>query len=66
LDKLIQLCQNIDGVFSEIEIECASLTRYGVVARYPGELSVDDAITKTLIERAQKIYDFCIAKIPIA
>ena len=63
LDKLVKLCQDIDGNFSNVEIECASLTRYGVASRYPREVYVDDAIAKTLIERAQKVYDFSAAKI---
>jgi len=36
---------------------------YGVAVRYPNELSVDDAITKLAINKAQVIYDFCAGKI---
>ncbi|MDR0705003.1 MAG: HEPN domain-containing protein [Planctomycetaceae bacterium] len=63
LDKLIKLCQDIDNSFSEIEIESASLSRYGVVTRYPNEWNVDETIAQTVIARAQKIYDFCVMKI---
>jgi HEPN domain-containing protein len=63
LNTLVKLCQDIDCNFSEVEIACASLTRYGVASRYPREIFVDDAIAKALIERARKIYDFSVAKI---
>jgi HEPN domain-containing protein len=64
LEKIVKLCKNINGDFSQIEIDCQKITPYGVASRYPDEIAVDEAIVKTLIERAQKIYDFCLAKIP--
>jgi HEPN domain-containing protein len=65
LERLVCLCQDIDADFSRLEIDCKKINPYGTASRYPGELPVDDAIAKTLIERAQKIYDFCTARLPI-
>ena len=63
LDELVKLCMNIDSEFSKLEIDCVSLTRYGIASRYPKEILVDDIIAKNLIERAQRVYDFSVAKI---
>ena len=49
-------------IFGSIEA-CADLTPYGVVVRYPNELAVDDIITKSAIDKAQIIYDFCAVKV---
>jgi HEPN domain-containing protein len=63
LIKLVKLCQSIDAGFSEIQQDCQKLNPYGSEVRYPNELTADEAIVQALIGRAQKIYDFCIAKI---
>ena len=63
LEKLVHICQNIDASFSEIEEDCKKINPYSAASRYPREVYVDDGIAKTLIERAQKIYDFSAAKI---
>ena len=65
LERLVQLCQNIDADFAQLEIDCKKINPYGTASRYPGELPVDNSIAKLLIERAQKVYDFCVAKIPL-
>jgi HEPN domain-containing protein len=62
LNKLVKLCMDIDGVFSEIEIDCANHNPFGSITRYPNELAADETIAKAAISRAQKIYDFCVAK----
>jgi len=46
----------------QIEISCAHLTPYGVVARYPNEITIDDVIAKAVIDKTQQVYDFCIEK----
>ena len=53
-----------DSTFSEILDACADLTPYGVAARYPNELAVDEIIAKSEIEKAQVIYNFCRRIIP--
>jgi HEPN domain-containing protein len=63
LERLVHLCQSVDAGFLEIEIDCKKINPYGAASRYPGEIFVDDTIAKTLIERAQKVYDFSTAKI---
>jgi len=64
LVELCQICVNHDGTFAEILNSCADLTPYGVAVRYPNELTVDDVIAKSAIEKAQVIYAFCFGKIP--
>ena len=64
LVELCQICMNQDSTFSEILDTCADLTPYGVAVRYPNELSIDEVIAKSAIEKAQAIYNFCLGKIP--
>jgi HEPN domain-containing protein len=63
LIKLCELCKNIDGEFSELEYHCKILNPFGAEVRYPNELAADEPIAKAAIERAQKVYDFCTAKL---
>ena len=56
LEKIVRLCKTIDGGFSPIEIECQKINPYGVASRYPDEITVNETIVKTLVERAQKVY----------
>jgi HEPN domain-containing protein len=63
LSKLCEFCKGIDDTFYEIEILCAELTPFGSEIRYPNELAADEHIAKTAIDKAQRIYDFCTAKI---
>ena len=65
LNKLCELCKNIDGAFLQIEIACAKLDPFGAQIRYPNELAADESIAKAAIEDAQNVYDFCAAKINI-
>ena len=59
LVELNNLCAIHDSNFSTIQLHCVFLNPYGVHVRYPNELNVDDTLTKTAIEKAQIIYDFC-------
>jgi hypothetical protein len=52
------MCQDIDDSFSEITSQCAHLTPFGVAARYPDELSLDENMVKLAINKAQHVYDF--------
>jgi HEPN domain-containing protein len=63
LVELCQKCMEHDNTFSEIIYDCADLTPYGIVVRYPNELAVDDIIAKSTIDKAQVIYDFCAGKV---
>jgi HEPN domain-containing protein len=62
LDKLVKLCQNMDSGFSQIQDDSRKMNPYGVASHYPKEIFVDETIAKTVIERSQRIYDFCIEK----
>lgn len=64
LVELCQMCMGFDSTFSKILDACSDLTPYGVAARYPNELAVDDVIAKLAIEKADGIYAFCVEKIP--
>jgi HEPN domain-containing protein len=63
LEKLASLCQNSDDIFTEIQDDCRKINPYGTASRYPDGIAVNEIIAKTLIGRAQKVYDFCITKI---
>jgi HEPN domain-containing protein len=62
--ELCTLCVEQDKEFSTIKECCARLTPYGVETRYPNELAVDDKIAEQALIFAQKVYDFCMSKIP--
>ena len=64
LDVLCKLCKKYDTTFETIRNYCADLTDYGVITRYPNELEIDEASAKLAIEKAEKIYKFCLARIP--
>jgi HEPN domain-containing protein len=64
LNRLCELCKNIDEGFSKIEIICANLNPFSAEIRYPNELAADEPVAKAAIEDAQNVYDFCIAKLP--
>ncbi|MCL2557980.1 MAG: HEPN domain-containing protein [Treponema sp.] len=63
LVTLCHLCIAMNNSFSSLLNKCSRLNPYGVAARYPNELAVDDAITELAINKAQVIYDFCAEKI---
>jgi HEPN domain-containing protein len=63
LRLLNALCFEQDTDFGSIKTHCADLTYFGVVTRYPNELEVDEIITKTAIEKAEQVYDFCFTKV---
>jgi HEPN domain-containing protein len=60
---LCQMCVQFDSTFLKILDACSDLTPYGVAVRYPNELSIDDTITKSAIDKAQTVYDFVVGKI---
>jgi HEPN domain-containing protein len=66
LQLLCEMCIKQDASFNEIYEASSKLTPYGVATRYPKEIAVDEIITKAALQRAQKIHDFCLAKLPVA
>ncbi|MDR1469014.1 MAG: HEPN domain-containing protein [Spirochaetaceae bacterium] len=63
LEKLNCFCQNIDDVFTEIQNDCQKINPYSEASHYPDGIAVDEIIAKTLVGRAQKVYDFCVSRI---
>jgi HEPN domain-containing protein len=63
LVELIRLCITQETSFSTIQSYCALLNPYGIQARYPNELAIDDNITNQAINYAEKILEFCENKI---
>jgi HEPN domain-containing protein len=63
LRKLCDLCKNIDKSFVELEACCDRLYPFGSEIRYPNELAAEESIAKAAIDDAQKVYDFCAAKV---
>jgi HEPN domain-containing protein len=65
LRKLCDLCKNIDNSFLELEAYCDRLYPFGSEIRYPNELAAEESIAKAAIDDAQKVYDFCVAKVTL-
>jgi len=65
LNKLCNLCIEKDKSFEEIQELCAFVDPYGTEAKYPNNLELYDEITEIVIKRAEKIYNFCKAKIKL-
>ncbi len=63
LVELNRLCTEFESSFSVMQQYCVSLNPYGVHVRYPNELAVDDEITKSALDKAHIIFDFCTGKI---
>jgi HEPN domain-containing protein len=64
LQLLCEKCIQKDVTFNEIYEASSKLSLYASAPRYPKEIVVDETIAKISIERAQKVYDFCMMKIP--
>jgi HEPN domain-containing protein len=63
LEMLCKMGIEQDATFATILAINAKLSVYGVRAKYPSELPLDETVTKTNIDRAQQVYDFCLSKI---
>jgi HEPN domain-containing protein len=58
LVELVRLYTTHEAGFSTIQQYCVSLNPYGVQARYPNELAVDDGIAERGINNAEKVLEF--------
>jgi HEPN domain-containing protein len=65
LETICEMCMKQDASFSEIHEVSSKLSPYGVAAKYPSETVIDEIITQTAIKRAQTIFAFCRAKVPV-
>jgi HEPN domain-containing protein len=64
LNRLCEMCEDINEDFSEIALLCGSLTKYGIAPRYPYELEITDDDAKIALERAGMVSKFVLSKIP--
>jgi HEPN domain-containing protein len=64
LEKLCDECTEYDTTFHDISSACQTLTPYAVAVRYPNQLAINDNKASVALDYAQRIYDFCMAKIP--
>jgi HEPN domain-containing protein len=60
---LCKMCAELDGEYLSLINISSDLNPYAVASRYPKQLVSDDAEVKIAIDKAQQIFDFCIAKI---
>ena len=61
LNQLCELCEAFDERFGDIAPQCSSLTKYGVMARYPFELEILDDETGMALARAEKVLRFVVS-----
>jgi HEPN domain-containing protein len=66
LPILCKMCAEIDGEFLSLMNISSDLNPYAVAARYPKQLVSDETEVKVVIDKAQQIYDFCMAKVGFA
>ena len=64
LIALNKLCIQYDNAFLEIEEECLSLTDYGVQARYPFHLDLNETDAQSAIITAERVQVFLMEKLP--
>lgn len=64
LVALCRMCANIDQAFKEKTDDCAVLTLYSSITRYPNEIEMDENEAASAIEKAQALYDFSVGMIP--
>lgn len=58
LVALCRMCAKIASAFKQIMDDCAVLTLYSSITRYPNEIEMDESEAESAIEKAQAIYDF--------
>ncbi|MDR2543664.1 MAG: HEPN domain-containing protein [Treponema sp.] len=63
LDELCKICIEHDASFAKILELCNDLNPYSVITRYPKEKEITEHMAITASQQAQKIYDFCLAKV---
>jgi len=61
LNQLCELCEAFDSRFEGIAPQCSSLTKYGVMAKYPFELEILEDETAMALQRAKAVLQFIVA-----
>lgn len=65
--NLVVLCQNcseIDASFDEKLEHCVTLTKYGIITRYPSQSDTTEEEAYIALHQAEAIYDYGIEMIP--
>ena len=65
LAELCKICIEHDDTFNEILDLCIDINPYGVATRYPKEKDITESMVQSAIDQAQKVYTFCLAKVPV-
>ena len=60
LQYLCKLCIKFDSSFSTLEDACIDLTEYGIQARYPFRINLEESDMRLAIKNAELIRDFII------
>lgn len=63
LNRLCEMCGEIDKAFDEIAGTCGSLNRYSVLPRYPFELEILEADAETAIQNADSVFEWVTPKL---
>ena len=58
LNRLCEICKEIDDVFSQITQQCSTLSLYSSLPRYPFEIEVLDSDAESAIRKADEILEF--------
>ena len=58
LNTLCEMCEELNDSFSEIALQCGSLTKYGIAPRYPYELEITDEDAESALCKSEKIKEF--------
>jgi HEPN domain-containing protein len=64
LVELCKMCIELDTSFNAILEQCEDVNPYSVITRYPKEKEVTENMAQTAINQVQKVYEFCLAKMP--
>jgi HEPN domain-containing protein len=63
LNRLCEMCEDIDSTFADIALFCGSLTKYGIAPRYPYELEISDEETEKALQKAIAVFEFITKKL---
>ena len=66
LPDLLIMCIDINPNFVKFAKQCAFLTEFGVLPKYPNELQINDDDVKSAIRFAESIKDFVLSNITSA
>ena len=56
---LCVICSTYDEGFHALEVDCSDISHYATDARYPNKNEITEAETKTALQKAERIVQFC-------